>query len=76
MLRPWVNNLLGNFGFLLLLDERVECTTYAFALIHACVAMATIYLSSTYEDLKEYRRVVCKTLRTIGGPVMYCDELK
>jgi len=38
--------------------------------------MATIYLSSTYEDLKDYRRVVRKALRTIGGPVIYCDELK
>ena len=38
--------------------------------------MATIYLSSTYEDLKDYRRVVRKASRTIGGPVIYCDELK
>ena len=38
--------------------------------------MATIYLSSTDEVLKDYRRVVRKALRTIGGPVIYRDELK
>lgn len=59
---------------MLLLDERVECPAYAFALIHACVAMATIYLSSTYEDLKEHRRVVFDALRKSGNQVIAMEE--
>ena len=63
-----------SFGLLLLLDERVECAAYAFALIHTCVAMATIYLSSTYEDLKEYRRVVFDALRKSGYQVIAMED--
>ena len=36
--------------------------------------MATIYLSSTYEDLKEYREVVYKALRKIGDDVIAMED--
>ena len=54
--------------------ESVECAAYAFTLIHACIAMATIYLSSTYEDLKDYRRVVFDALRQSGYQVIAMEE--
>ncbi len=31
--------------------------------------MSTIYLSSTYEELKDYRQVVCEALRKAGHQV-------
>ena len=36
--------------------------------------MATIYLSSTYEDLKDYRRVVFEALRKAGYTVIGMEE--
>lgn len=36
--------------------------------------MATIYLSSTYEDLKDYRRVVFGELRKAGHEVIAMEE--
>ena len=42
--------------------------------IHVCVAMVTIYLSSTYEDLKEYRRVVFDALRKSGYQVIAMED--
>ena len=36
--------------------------------------MATIYLSSTYEDLKEYRRVVFDALRKSGYQVIAMED--
>lgn len=36
--------------------------------------MTTIYLSSTYEDLKEYREVVCKALRKSGYDVIAMED--
>ncbi|MEK9141598.1 MAG: DUF4062 domain-containing protein [Nitrospirota bacterium] len=36
--------------------------------------MATIYLSSTYEDLKEYRRVVFEALRKAGHQVIAMED--
>ena len=36
--------------------------------------MATIYLSSTYEDLKEYRRVVFDALRKSGYNVIAMED--
>ena len=37
---------------------------------HGIMAKPTIYLSSTYEDLKEYRRVVFEALRKAGYAVI------
>ena len=36
--------------------------------------MTTIYLSSTYEDLKEYREVVYKALRKSGYDVIAMED--
>lgn len=36
--------------------------------------MATIYLSSTYEDLKDYRRVVFEALRKAGHQVIAMED--
>lgn len=36
--------------------------------------MTTIYLSSTYEDLKEYREVVYKALRQSGHHVIAMED--
>ena len=36
--------------------------------------MATIYLSSTYEDLKDYRRAVFEALRKIGHDVIAMED--
>ena len=36
--------------------------------------MATIYLSSTYEDLKDHRRVVCEALRKAGHQVIAMED--
>jgi len=36
--------------------------------------MATIYLSSTFEDLKDYRRVVFEALRQSGHNVIAMEE--
>ena len=36
--------------------------------------MTTIYLSSTYEDLKEYRQVVYKALRLSGYDVVSMED--
>ena len=36
--------------------------------------MATIYLSSTYEDLKEHRRVVFEALRKAGHHVIAMED--
>ena len=36
--------------------------------------MATIYLSSTYEDLKDYRQVVFEALRKSGYKVKAMEE--
>ncbi|MCI1279003.1 MAG: DUF4062 domain-containing protein [Nitrospira sp.] len=36
--------------------------------------MATIYLSSTYEDLKDYRRVVFEALRKSGHQVIAMED--
>src|SRR5215467_9421592 len=36
--------------------------------------MATIYLSSTYEDLKDHRRVVFEALRKSGYEVIAMEE--
>ncbi|MBI4003059.1 MAG: SUMF1/EgtB/PvdO family nonheme iron enzyme [Nitrospira defluvii] len=41
---------------------------------HPFSAMATIYLSSTYEDLKEYRRVVVEALRKSGYQVIAMED--
>lgn len=37
-------------------------------------AMATIYLSSTYEDLKDHRRVVYEALRKAGHQVVAMED--
>jgi acyl-coenzyme A thioesterase PaaI-like protein len=36
--------------------------------------MTTIYLSSTYEDLKDYRRVVFEALRKSGYQVIAMED--
>jgi hypothetical protein len=36
--------------------------------------MATIYLSSTYEDLKDYRRAVYEALRKAGHQVIAMED--
>ena len=41
---------------------------------HPIYAMATIYLSSTYEDLKDYRRVVFEALRKAGYTVIGMED--
>ncbi|MBS0151886.1 MAG: SUMF1/EgtB/PvdO family nonheme iron enzyme [Nitrospira sp.] len=38
------------------------------------IAMATFYLSSTYEDLKDYRRVVYEALRKAGHHVIAMED--
>jgi len=42
--------------------------------IRVVAAMTTIYLSSTYEDLKDYREVVYKALRKSGYNVIAMED--
>lgn len=70
------NGLLRHVGFLPLSDESVECATYVSTLAQSgvVIVMAAIYLSSTYEDLKDYRRVVFDALRKSGHQVIAMED--
>jgi hypothetical protein len=48
--------------------------TYVSTLDHAGVVMATIYLSSTYEDLRDYRLAVFEALRKSGYQVFAMED--
>ena len=64
----------NSFGALPLSGETVECATYVANLVYLGIAMATIYLSSTYEDLKDHRRVVYEALRKAGHQVVAMED--
>ncbi|HMS84334.1 MAG TPA: DUF4062 domain-containing protein [Nitrospira sp.] len=47
---------------------------YVETVVQLAIAMATFYLSSTYEDLKDYRRVVYEALRKAGHHVIAMED--
>jgi hypothetical protein len=59
-----------------LYNESVQCPPYVATLVPVGVAMVTIYLSPTCEDLKVYQRVLGEVLCPISVHRMYCDKVK